>query len=125
MSDRQISPVTARLMKANERLSSPDRWIKCKLRDPHPNGGWAYCIRGAIIESNDVHVSGAFENDPVFKEADKLLSAATLELFPKSESCFGEVHVHFNNGPDTSFDSVKAILDRAITKSMEEVPALN
>jgi hypothetical protein len=114
MSDRQISPVTARLLKAREFLSDPNKHCKYTLL----GADGRRCVRGAIMLDIEYNPRASDE----LHECDRLLHKAAIELYMDILVVSHTFHhVQVNN--ELGYEPIMKVLDRAITFSMEKVSA--
>lgn len=108
------------LTKALETLREQG-WIKYKLF----NKQGAHCARGALMHAvtgNDDAIGMWDIWDTVSKE-DRLLNEVARELFPDRYDGMevGGDLICFNNHPDTTFEDVEQVFEKAILREQERI----
>ena len=111
----QDDAVLALLSDADQRLKTPEFWIRGDFGD-----GPEYCLLGAIDwvhsnETNPTHIAGKYLLNALPKDAHRYVpydSEDEADVIFESVSAFND---------DTTFNRVKNVLNRAIKKRVEDL----
>lgn len=102
------------LQEMRDRVTKRTQWTKYKIATPKQNRfcmvGWV----GRIQQEQHVHHADAFQ-------AKDLLMEVIREQFPERLKRFSENIPTFNDHPDTTFEDVRLVIEKAAIKEQEQI----